>query len=313
MTTTNAIITLSDQKAGSDARLCQLTTMKISNYLLERQSLVANIANLDTITSLTWNRRYMRFAANLKLALPGLTDSQLLEQFKRTVLNRQLSFLDERFSTVVPCGWKNGDDTVVAELRRHPAVVGTFHTGSYRLLVHQLIRQHVPVALLISRAVRQKQESHYRVALTAAGFPPGALTIIEAEHPASGIQLIRALRNGCTVVGYLDGNLGSGMQPQLLPIPFLAARIAVRIGLAWLAVRARVPFVGILCRRAGSGGVEWEARYLTDGSHNADPHPVAIRATEKLYRWLADEVAAEPWQWDHWFYLHENCHSILEK
>src|SRR5690606_11788970 len=100
-------------------------------------------------------------------------------------------------------------------------------------------------------------------------------------------------------VGYLDGNLGSGMQPILLPIPFLAAHISVRIGLAWLAGRAAVPFIGILCRRTRRGAVEWQSHNLTGGVA-AHPRARAEKATAQLYNGLAKMVADEPWQWDNW-------------
>ncbi len=285
--------------------------MKNTTYLREKEALLTNLHYLEIETSPTWQRRYIRFATNLRRALPTRTDGQLQEQFRRAVLNRQLSFLVERFSLAVPCGWNDGG-SIVADLRRRPAVVGTFHSGSYRLLVHHLLRHHLPVALLVSRAVRQKQEDGYREALAAADLPQGALTIIEAEHPAAGIQLIRALRQGRSVVGYLDGNLGSGVQPHLLTVPFLATRIRVRVGLAWLAVRAGVPFIGVLCRRTSRGAAAWEARYLTDGSISSVPRAMAEDATAQLYSWLADRVAAEPWQWDNWFYVHENFCDIQE-
>ncbi len=266
---------------------------------------MAEIHHLDTTASPMWHQRYMRFAGNVRVALPHLTDEQLQEQFKHAVLNRQLSFLDERFPLDVPRSWKGGSKAAVAGLRQRPAIVGTFHTGSYRLLVHELVRQQVSVALLVSRSVRQKQEGVYRDALAGAGYPADALTLIEAEHPAAGIQLIRALRQGRSVVGYLDGNLGSGMQPQLPAVSFLAARISVRIGLAWLAGCAGVPFIGILCRRTRHGAVEWQSHNVTGGMA-AHPRAMAEKATAQLYGGLAEMVAGEPWQWDNWFYVHEN-------
>lgn len=275
----------------------------------EKATLMAKINNLDTTTaSPTWHRRYTRFASNVRIAIPHLTHGQLPEQFRHAVLNRQLSFLDERFHREVSCRWVGDGGAVVAGLLQRPAIVGTFHTGSYRLLVHELVRRKVPVALLVGRAVRQKQAGGYRDALAEAGYPASALSVIEAEHPAAGIQLIRALRRGRSVVGYLDGNLGSGMQPELLTVPFLAAHMSVRIGLAWLAGRAGVPFIGVLCRRTCHGMVEWQPRMLIEGAAT-HPRLIAEGATRQLYRGLADMVAAEPWQWDNWLYVHENyCH-----
>jgi len=283
----------------------------LTDYLTEKQSIAAAIEDLHVTSSWQWYQRYSRFATNLGLAFPDFSARQQMLHFKRFVLNRQLCFLDEQYSDAVIC--RSDGAPGVPGMTSPPAVIATFHTGSYRLLIHRLVKAGIPVTLPVSRAVRQRQEADYRAILRSSLLPADALQVIEAEHPSAGLQLTRAIRGGRTVVGYLDGNLGSGVGTHLLSVPFFATRLRVRTGLAWLAAKAGVPFTGVICTRQSDGAINWET--LPFGSHTMRENPAVFSesCTRKMYERLCSVLSKEPWQWDQWPYLHESFSEIARK
>lgn len=195
---------------------------------------------------------------------------------------------------------------VISGLNEQPAIIATFHTGSYRLLGQVLAKMGVRFSLLLAADIAVDQGEVFRQSVQAIGGPPTAFDIIDAELPTAGLKMLRCLHRGESLLAYVDGNTGTGnQQSKTVSVSFMNGTLHVRQGLPWLAHRARVPLHVIHCLRQGPGRAKFELgknplaifdAYTPNASH-------IQRATEILYSDLAARIADGPWQWECWLYL----------
>lgn len=277
-------------------------------YKTQAKKIEAEIDNVRITDSTAWYRRFALFSTNLGLMLPDLPFSEHQKLFKKTLLNQRLSFLDETFHHIVPHRWRDGYELEWEGLNRQPSIVVTYHTGSYRLLNYLLLRNGVSVALLLSRDVLNKQGGNMVERVNGLDQKVN-LRLIDAENPRTGLQLIRALRDGYTIMAYLDGNVGTATRANndnLLVLNFLGGRMRVRKGLAYLAERANVPLRSVLPVRKTGRCVELWLNRDYSPKEDMNDHSFVENATRTLYTDLAQEIKNEPWQWDQWFFLHES-------
>lgn len=253
--------------------------------------------------------QYAFVSASLSNFLPQLPVEDHHMIYRRILLHQQLSLLDESFPRVmqhllleVPPGFS------VLAFRRQPAIFCTFHNGSYRLINFLLKRERIPYALLAGGKILSQEKSRFEKNFSRYkvkdSFP---LSFIDAEHPAAAIAMLRALRQGKSLLVYLDGNTGTGAasadNAHLCNIAFLAQRLLVRSGVAFLADRCAVPLVPVI-------------NYRTDLRHNTlrffAPVTVpgvgqeaAALAMQQLYDHLTPLLISDPSQWEAWLYLHK--------
>ncbi|SEL93479.1 lysophospholipid acyltransferase family protein [Parapedobacter koreensis] len=276
-----------------------------NNYLHEKQQIEQEASLLSVTTSVAAYRKFALFTTNLGLALPDIPLQRHLHLFRKAVANRQLCFLDEVHHGVVPWHWRGERVLDFDSLRHRPAIIGTFHTGSYRLINYLLAQSGVPTALLVSSTVKERQGTAFMQQGLSIGGNSKQCILITADHPMAGLHILRAVKNGRTVVGYLDGNRGAAGQQHVHQLPFLGVNVHVRIGLAHLARRAGIPFHGVLAIREQAGGVAlWHSRSYGH-QQDAMPSETPLEVTAAMYADLASIAREEPWQWDHWYYLHE--------
>lgn len=278
--------------------------MMYERYLQQKLEIEAKTAGYTPVSNLAAYRKFALFTTNLGLALPELPLAEHLPLFAKAVTNRQLSFLDAEYSAVAPWQWVHGRALNFESLKKQPAVIGTFHVGSYRLVNHLLVRNGVRIALLVSSTVRERQGEAFLSGSRLVGNE-NPCTLITADHPMAGLHILRAIKNNRTVVGYLDGNRGAAGPQHMHVLPFLNVHIHARIGLAHLARRAGVPLYGVMSKRNVDGRIAiWKNRSIyTNRDERAHISPEV--ATEMLYSDLAALVEQKPWQWDQWYYLHE--------
>lgn len=260
---------------------------------------------------------FAAFSANLGLFLPHIPVSRHPELFRQTLLNQRLANLDEYYLPQLQIHWAPGCELDFDRLRSSPAIVCTYHTGSYRLLSYLLMEQHISIALLLASKVIQEQGEGMRAHATKIGKRNGTTcTLIDAEQPMAGLHILKALRQGTTVVAYIDGNTGAlanGENANLTTVRFLDKEMRVRVGLPQLARRAGAILCGVMALRNPDYTPLMTCTRFVPPNHlgeegcNADQH-----AMQLFYADLEKAVKGDPWLWENWFYLHEqlNWHSL---
>lgn len=277
-------------------------------YRNKMHTIQNDVHAISVTGSVDWYRRFALFSTNLGLMLPDIPFIEHEKLFKKTLINQRLSFLDEEFHQTIPLFWRADRKLDMKHLLAYPAIIATFHTGSYRLISYLLMQSNVPIALLLSHDVKRLQG---QAILERAEHLGGRhrCRLVEAEKPTAPFQLMRAVKEGYTVLAYLDGNTGSGMpliNKNLVTINFLNGRLRARQGLFFLANKLKVPLYGIISRRLPEVGVElWFNREYQPGESMLESS-YRTGAVHQLYSDLGQEIRKEPWQWDHWFFLHES-------
>lgn len=270
-----------------------------------------------SVTSPEYYYPFAAFSANLGIFLPHIPVSQHPELFRQTILNQRLANLDEYYIRQFQIPWTPGCELDFDRLRSSPAIVCTYHTGSYRLLSYPLLEQRIPIALLLASEIINTQGEGMLINAVQIGKRNGTTcSLIDAEQPMAGLHILKALRQGTTVVAYVDGNTGvlaNGENANLTTVQFLGKEMRVRRGLPQLARRAGVPLYGVMAlRKADYTPLMACTRLLSPNDLDEAGATVDQQAMQFFYADLEKTVIRDPWLWENWLYLHEqlNWHSF---
>ena len=253
-------------------------------------------------------------SASLLNFLPGIAYTEHENIYRNILLHKKLSIL-EQDCYFLPDVVKM--ENLTGEIRRllqtQPNIVCTFHLGSYRLINLFLIREKIPFTLVMGEAVIEKEGKHFRSIyqqLTGGREQPD-LPLINAEAASSGIQMLRELKKGRTLVIYIDGNTGAGKatldNENGCVIDFLQQQVMARKGIAFLAHAARVPLLTVACYRKAWDDIRLRFFDPLYPNANAARDVYAQEATQYIFDQVALLIAEHPEQWEGWLYLHKTA------
>ncbi|HVW99187.1 MAG TPA: hypothetical protein VHA52_01925, partial [Candidatus Babeliaceae bacterium] len=174
----------------------------------------------------------------------------------------------------------------------------TYHTGSYRMFIALLVQRKIPFCIVTDESFIDQQqelvnELHRRISQHLNQDYNQELEILKAQDPRLIFKLNERLKNGISVVFYIDGNTGVASDlktnSNLLPIKFLDHFINARQGIALLAYLSKRPLVSAIAMRrpglANSMDIKLEDDFLFTQTNRKEY--VAVM-TEKLYARLDD-------------------------
>jgi lauroyl/myristoyl acyltransferase len=190
------------------------------------------------------------------------------------------------------------------------AIVAPFHFGGFRLTAPALLARGHCVALLatkggsdpLTRDVPLAFAGKYGQPLDADGVAERYLPI-DSTSPTSLWTACCAVRAGRIVVLYPDGNTGVDERTpdaSCHTLSFLGRRIAVRTGVAALAMATGRPVVPAIGREGLGMAPElcFEEPILRD---DGEPrHAFRARVIDTLFRRLEVEVRRAPDRWEQW-------------
>lgn len=245
--------------------------------------------------------------ANLRYFFPQLGRAQSHALVADILYQQRMALADQRRYSLVE-RTRVIDDAGVFDDPAAPRIFCTYHTGSYRHLLQLLGARGIDCLLYIAgRTLGLQGGSFVSDSAEAAAVHGwrGKLDTLDADNPASLLQGVRALRRGCSVVIYIDGNSGSGAAGEReAGVEFFGRRLRARSGVAYLSHLAQVPIVPSLCRRDGDASLSlhFQAPIMPAGS---DRTSYAIAATRDLFARLAAAIADNPSQWEGWLHVHK--------
>jgi len=144
------------------------------------------------------------------------------------------------------------------------------------------------------------------------------LEILSASNPRLIFELIKRLRDGISVVFYIDGNTGStekklSENSNLLKINFLKHHIYARQGIAFLAYLSKAPMAIAVAKRDGNLNNTIRINPVNTikllQNHNRNEFINII--TQKLYGELERFLKINYEQWEGWFYIHKFFESKI--
>lgn len=282
-------------------------------WIVEARRLTANVS-LDEDED--YRRSYELISANLGLLAPNVP-TETHEDFSRLVKYYQMwAARDQReFSLITTTKIKDKHKSLSLAKKGQGVLFCTFHTGSYRLLNHLLSVKNIPFSLITdNNFVTTQGDEVKQTFLDLKEWYPRkikmeALEVLDAEEPKVALQTIRRLRQGHSMVVYLDGNTGVGgyyADPaKRVKVDFFGQDLFARKGIGFMAHVAGVPIVPVLSIR--TDWLEREIHFLDPILPEADEHRDAFsdRATQTLFTILEQYVRDWPEQWEGWFYIHK--------
>lgn len=234
--------------------------------------------------------------------------------YKNILLHQQLSVLEQSYTSVldhITC--ENLDKTIWDTLKHKASIICTFHTGSYRVINLFLIRNKIPFSLVIAGNVKTQQGDLFKSLYKQFHGKDGSdeLTLIDAESPVAGLQMLKELRKGRNLLIYIDGNTGSGHAADNnnhCLVNFLRQKIFARKGIAFLSHISGSPIITAASYRKSIEDIQlrfFETIYPDAG---LDRNIFAEITTQKIYNSFADIVERYPDQWEGWLYIHKSAH-----
>jgi len=294
--------------------------MKHTIYTTERDALVNDYKkniNIQQDENLTGQLNMV--SAGLVNYLPEINTSEHEAIYKNILLHKKLSILEQSsFEALDYVTTENLSAATLDLLKTKPAVICTFHTGSYRILNLFLIKHRIPFSLVMGEAiVQQEGEMFHNLYNNLPGSNASDdFKIINAEDANVGLKMLRELKKGRSLLLYIDGNTGAGAattkNDNRCVINFLHQQLFARKGIAYLAHTARVPVVTVASYRHSWEHIRLKFYNPIVPDAEIDKTLFAENATQQIYDLVSPLIKAYPEQWEGWLYIHKSAKIIQD-
>jgi lauroyl/myristoyl acyltransferase len=263
------------------------------------------------------NCQFHLVSASLSNFVPSIPFSSHEKIYKRILLHKKLSILEQGAYHVLDLvETENLGKEMISLMKNKGGIICTFHTGSYRVINLLLARHQIPFTLVIGKDIAAKEGEMFS---SLFNHLPGNnensnFEIINAEDPKAGLQMLRELKQGRTLVLYIDGNTGGGTNTMenenRCAVNFLNQQLFARKGISFLAHVANVPIVSVVSWRPS-----WEAIRLrffdpVFPDTNKERDAFARETTQQIYDLATPIIQSYPEQWEGWLYLHKTANVI---
>jgi lauroyl/myristoyl acyltransferase len=286
--------------------------MQYQEYITERNRLFDE-ALIETPVSDNemFNRTVNFVSANLSNFIPEMDFTEHEPLFRQILLYQKLSRLDAEYANIYDSvSMEDLSDDLLAMLKSQPAIICSFHFGSIRLINYFLANNFIKFSLVISDSALEDYKGLYKNIYKQYEAYPGddGFNIISAQSPNSGLQMLRELKKGHSLLLYIDGNSGAGndsiKNENRVKIDFLAETIYARKGIGYISHLANVPIVVAANYRRSVDDIRIKFFDPVFPDQEMDRETYANLATQKIYSIFSDLLVKYPHQWEAWLYLH---------
>lgn len=280
--------------------------MTLEKYYQKVAALQEKYLKMNIFDNNDYMRQFNVVSAGLLNYLPNIHFEEHETIFKRILLHQRLSVLEQgNLHVLDSCQLEGFTAETLVLLRSKPAIICTFHLGSYRLLNLLLAQHEIPFALVASDHVVQTQGAVF--ADLHRQLHGSNLSLISAEGPSSAIKMLRELKNGKSLLIYIDGNTGTGKHTidnqNSCQVSFLNQRIKARRGIGFLAHVAGVPVLPAFCYRRAIDDLRLKFFSFISPEGQQDRDSFATDLVQTIYNMAAPYIKQYPEQWEAWLYL----------
>ncbi len=195
-------------------------------------------------------------------------------------------------------------------LKDKPHIITTFHYGLYLMTGLLLAKNKIEFSALISKGGLTFNSDQYKeVVFERYNYD---LKFIDASKTNSVISMIKELKNGKTLLVFLDGNMGATEKIEnLINVKFLNHSLNVRKGIAYLALKTKTPISTLINYIDNEGNVTFHIeKILDDLNFNSKTEKEIM---QHQYDILSKFVELSPAQWESWYYVHRSLPNKKEK
>lgn len=284
--------------------------VKLQQHYSTIKSMSVEYGQLEIEKNTNLQRQSHLVSAGLLNYLPDISYKNHDQIFRRILLHQKLSLIEQGLPEVLHDVHYENLEASIKFLKKTPSIICTFHLGSYRLINLVLGKYNIPFSLIVAKSVIDKQGASFYSDFHRAGEGSySALELIDAEHPGSALQMIKALKKGKCLVVYMDGNTGSGQQGRLnencSEVSFLNQKIMARTGVGFLSHLAKAPVLPVLCYRTALTQITIEFFEPILPIQVPDRKKYAQDLVQQIYTMAAPYIARFPQQWEAWLYLYK--------
>jgi lauroyl/myristoyl acyltransferase len=289
-----------------------------STYIKERDELINNFETGLTIKDDEYlNGQMNMVSAALANYLPAIDISKHECLYKDILLHKKLSILEQStYESLEYVEMENCSDEILFLLENKPTIICTFHTGSYRLINLFLMKNKIPYSLVVGEDVVQREGVQFQSIYNS--LPGNAnennFNIIDAEKSNVGLQMLRELKKGRSLVLYMDGNTGAGAattkNDNRCIVDFLHQQIYARKGIAFLAHAANVPIITVTSYRQSKENIKLKFFNPIFPDPSKERNLFAQETTQQIYDLVAPVIKTYPGQWEGWLYIHKVANII---
>ncbi len=245
----------------------------------------------------------------LSYLLPEIEVSFHDRIFRNMLIHQSLSGVEQVYPEMVKeIALNKKSKLMLNKLKTSPHIITSFHTGSYRLLNHLLKQNNIPYTLIISKGGLQTQGEEFTKIWENTYFEK--FKMIDAEAPGALFAMMKELKNGKSLLIYLDGNTGGGGKKidkeKLASINFLNSIITVRKGTSYLSHISNIPIVSSVCYRDGFDKIHFDFPTYTKPNKSEHRDIYAKNVMQHIYESFGEYVRKYPDQWEAWTYLYKN-------
>jgi len=187
-----------------------------------------------------------------------------------------------------------------------PRIFCSFHLGSYTI-IPQILLDKFKVALVINEKTLQSKGKIYDRLIQSRSVNDYA--IINAEDKNAVLAIIKKVRQGFSLMFYIDGNTGVGgferKDDKLVSINFLSNQILSRKGIAFLSYKLNIPIIPIYAyRESNNNHIQTEVPITKESFRGESIESFVKKCTQQIWRGFEKILLKYPDQWEGWMYLH---------
>ena len=267
----------------------------------------ASVEAIDLPKEMGYQVSFAIFSANLTNFLPAVARSEHAGLYRELLLHKTYENFDQQVLSILDFTDLEGN----VDLFNDPSqnfIVSAFHLGSYRSIGNLLLRKGYEFSLMVRKEIYAEQMDQFLDIKQKMQNQFGTSNnshVLNAEDPSVLVKILRELRDGRSLLTYLDGNTGTDTKDKLVEIGFLNQRILARKGLAYLSYMAKVPIVPVICYRRANGRNVMHIGTPVSPDATSDREQYAQETTQTMFNFLGSFLNKYPSQWEGWHYVHK--------
>jgi KDO2-lipid IV(A) lauroyltransferase len=132
------------------------------------------------------------------------------------------------------------------------------------------------------------------------------MRIHNAENPDVLLKVLREMKEGRSLLVYIDGNTGSGNSTEKLDtITFLDQYIQIRKGVGYMSYLSGVPILPVISYRQADCQNVLEIKDVICPNKTLSRDQYSQQVNQYLYNLLAKYLVKYPTQWEGWNYVQQ--------
>ncbi len=257
-------------------------------------------------------RQFWITIANMRNLLPEWMDQHDRETvFLDYMCEKTLAALDQQVLERIEDVRISGSFLAPLVEKESPKIFCGYHLGSFRAIIGYLAYLGFDFSVVVNKDVYQNQAKEIQQTVSSLNAKAGKssqLNIICADDLDAAYQMVRAVRNGHSLIVYADGNTGVGgafrQDEKMQQVSFLNREIAVRQGIPYLAQLLKIPIIPVISFRDAAYEIVLHFLPPIRAKEGESKQDFCRSTMQTLFAYLEQWLKRYPLQWEGWGYIH---------